>query len=57
VVASLGTSGVLYAPHDAPMADETGAVNGHPDAAGAYLPILSTLNAAKVTDTFARLLA
>lgn len=56
VTISLGTSGVVFARHDRSTADATGAVNGHADAFGAYMMVLCTLNAAKVTDTFARLL-
>jgi xylulokinase len=56
VAVSLGTSGVVFAGHTAPTADATGAVNGNADATGAFLPLLCTLNAAKVTDAFARLL-
>jgi xylulokinase len=56
VTISLGTSGVVFARHDQSTADASGAVNGHGDASGAYLLVLCTLNAAKVTDTFARLL-
>lgn len=56
VVLSLGTSGVVYARSEEPVHDETGWVNGNADAAGGFLPVVCTLNAAKVTDTFARLL-
>jgi xylulokinase len=56
VVVSLGTSGVVYAMHSKATADPTGAVNGNADATGGYLPVVCTLNAAKVTDAFARLL-
>ena len=38
------------------MYDPSGWVNGNADAAGGFLPVVCTLNAAKVTDTFARLL-
>ena len=56
VVVSLGTSGVVYARSEEPVYDPTGWVNGNADAAGGFLPVVCTLNAAKVTDTFARLL-
>lgn len=56
VVVSLGTSGVVYARCEEPVYDDTGWVNGNADAAGGFLPVVCTLNAAKVTDTFARLL-
>ena len=56
VVVSLGTSGVVYARCEEPVYDPSGWVNGNADAAGGFLPVVCTLNAAKVTDTFARLL-
>ena len=54
VLYSLGTSGVVMAVSPTPVADFTGIVNGVADAAGGYLPLVCTLNATKVTDTFAR---
>jgi xylulokinase len=56
VIVSLGTSGTVFAPSDTPTHDPSGAVDGNADATGAFLPLFSTLNAAKVTDAFARLL-
>ncbi|NMN99656.1 xylulokinase [Gordonia sp. TBRC 11910] len=56
VVVSLGTSGVVYACTTVPVVDLAGRINGNADAAGGYLPVFCTLNAAKVTDMFARLL-
>jgi xylulokinase len=56
VVVSLGTSGVVYTRCEEPVYDPSGWVNGNADAAGGFLPVVCTLNAAKVTDTFARLL-
>lgn len=55
-VISLGTSGVVYAVSATPTHDERGIVNGVADAAGGYLPLVCTLNAARVTDTFAHIL-
>lgn len=55
-VVSLGTSGVVYTRCADPVCDPTGWVNGNADAAGGFLPVVCTLNATKVTDTFARLL-
>jgi xylulokinase len=52
----LGTSGVVYGRHDRPVQEATGEVNSVADAAGGYLPLVCTLNAAKVTDTIGRLL-
>ena len=56
VVYVLGTSGVVFTTSATSTHDPTGTVDGVADAAGGYLPLVSTLNAAKVTDTFARLL-
>ena len=56
VVYVLGTSGVVFTTSATPTHDTTGTVDGVADATGGYLPLVSTLNAAKVTDTFARLL-
>ncbi|GAA3010287.1 xylulokinase [Microbacterium aurantiacum] len=54
LVVSLGTSGVVYTVSARRPADPTGMVDGVADAAGGFLPLVSTLNAAKVTDTAAR---
>lgn len=56
-VLSLGTSGTAYAISDHPTADASGAVAGFADASGRFLPLACTLNATKVTDAIARLLA
>ncbi|RIK05096.1 MAG: xylulokinase [Acidobacteria bacterium] len=53
---SIGTSGTAYSISSEPVGDETGLVAGFADATGAYLPLVCTLNATKVTDTFARIL-
>ncbi|MCC2028319.1 xylulokinase [Microbacterium sp. YMB-B2] len=54
---SLGTSGVVFATTPDPVIDVTGAVDGVANVTGGYLPLVCTLNATKVTDTVARLLA
>ncbi len=54
LVVSLGTSGVAYAVSATPTHDASGSVAGFADATGAYLPLVCTLNATKVTDTVAR---
>src|SRR5690606_23401992 len=54
---SLGTSGTAFAVSDRPAADPSGIVAGFADATGRYLPLVCTLNATKVTDAVARLLA
>ncbi len=56
VAISIGTSGVVSAVCEDPTADATGAVSGFADATGRYLPLVCTLNAAKVLDATARLL-
>lgn len=56
VVVSLGTSGTLFAVSDTCPTDPTGVVAGFADATGAWLPLVCTLNAARVLDTTARLL-
>ena len=48
VVVSLGTSGTVFAVHDAPSADPSGIVAGFADASGRFLPLVCTLNAARV---------
>lgn len=55
-VVSLGTSGTAYAVSASGTADPTGAVAGFADANGGFLPLVCTLNATKVTDTFAALM-
>ena len=48
VVVSLGTSGTVFAVCDDPTADPTGTIAGFADATGRYLPLVCTLNAARV---------
>ncbi|WP_433344382.1 xylulokinase [Micromonospora sp. CA-111912] len=56
VVVSIGTSGTVFSVADAPAADPSGAVAGFADATGRYLPLVCTLNAARVLDAAAGLL-
>ena len=56
VVVSVGTSGVVSAVATVPAQDPTGAVAGFADATGRYLPLVCTLNAARVLDATARML-
>jgi xylulokinase len=53
---SIGTSGVVAAVAASPAADGTGTVAGFADASGAFLPLVATLNAARVLDAAARIL-
>jgi xylulokinase len=56
VVVSIGTSGTAYAMTAEPPADATGAVAGFADATGEFLPLVATVNAARVLTVTARLL-
>ncbi|WP_320067618.1 xylulokinase [Micromonospora sp. RTGN7] len=56
VVVSIGTSGTVFSVADTPAADPGGAVAGFADATGRYLPLVCTLNAARVLDAAAGLL-
>ncbi|GAB3403027.1 xylulokinase [Flindersiella endophytica] len=56
VVVSLGTSGTVFAVHDKPSADASGYVAGFADATGKYLPLVCTLNAARVLSSTAEML-
>ncbi|UVI35125.1 xylulokinase [Brevibacterium spongiae] len=48
VVISIGTSGTVFGTTDLPVADATGAVAGFASADGGRLPLVATLNAARV---------
>ena len=56
VVVSLGTSGTAFAVAENPTADPSGLVAGFADASGRYLPLVCTLNAARVLDAGAAML-
>jgi xylulokinase len=56
VVVSIGTSGTVFAVTEHPLADESGTVAGFADATGTWLPLVATLNAARVLDATAGLL-
>jgi len=56
VVVSIGTSGTVFSVADTPAADASGAVAGFADATGRFLPLVCTLNAARVLDAAAALL-
>ncbi|GAA3652698.1 xylulokinase [Microbacterium marinilacus] len=56
VVVSIGTSGTVFAVTDAPVRDASGTVAGFADASGVFLPLIATLNAARVLDRIALLL-
>jgi xylulokinase len=55
-VVSIGTSGTVFAVSEHPVTDASGTVAGFADAAGFHLPLVATLNAARVLDAGARLL-
>jgi xylulokinase len=56
VVVSIGTSGVVSAVSPTAVSDPTGTVAGFADASGHHLPLVATLNAARVLDAAATLL-
>jgi xylulokinase len=56
VVVSIGTSGVASAISAVPAAEATGTVAGFSDATGRYLPLVCTLNAARVLASTATML-
>ena len=55
-VVSLGTSGTAFARSTTPTLDPTGVVAGFADLTGAFLPLVCTLNAARVLEAAARML-
>jgi len=55
-VVSLGTSGTVFARSTQPAYDPSGIVAGFADMSGAFLPLVCTLNAARVLDATARML-
>ncbi|MFY9232373.1 MAG: FGGY family carbohydrate kinase [Candidatus Nanopelagicales bacterium] len=56
VVVSLGTSGTAFAVSDVPAKDPSGLVAGFADATGHFLPLVCTLNAARVLSSTAAML-
>ena len=56
VVVSLGTSGTAFAVSDTPTHDSSGSVAGFADATGRYLPLVCTLNAARILDAACQML-
>jgi xylulokinase len=56
VVVSIGTSGTVFSVSDVPAADDSGIVAGFADATGRFLPLVCTLNAARVLDAAAAML-
>lgn len=56
VVVSIGTSGTVFAVSSTATHDVTGAVAGFADASGEFLPLVATLNAARILDSIAALL-
>ena len=56
VVLSIGTSGVASAISTSPVSDPTGSVTGFADATTYFLPLVATINAARILELQARLL-
>ena len=57
VAVSIGTSGTAFCVTHAPTADPSGSVAGFADASGRYLPLVATVNAARVLAVVGNLLA
>lgn len=55
-IVSIGTSGVASTVSEHTVADPSGVVAGFADATGRFLPLVATLNAARVLDATARML-
>jgi xylulokinase len=56
VVVSVGTSGTVFCVAERGVADPSGAIAGFADATGRFLPLVCTLNAARVLEAIATLL-
>ena len=56
VIVSIGTSGTVFAVSPTPTHDASGTVAGFASASGEYLPLVATLNAARILDVTAHLL-
>jgi len=56
VVVSIGTSGTVFAVSEQPVRDASGTVAGFASADGHFLPLVATMNAARVLTVIARLL-
>ncbi|MBD3943201.1 xylulokinase [Microbacterium sp. NEAU-LLC] len=56
VVVSIGTSGTVFAVSEQRTIDPSGTVAGFADCTGRFLPLVATLNAARVLDAIARVL-
>lgn len=56
VIVSIGTSGTVFATSPTPTADASGIVAGFASATGDFLPLIATLNAARVLDAVGSIL-
>ena len=56
VIVSIGTSGTVFAVSPTPTHDASGTVAGFASASGEFLPLIATLNAARILDVTAALL-
>lgn len=56
VVVSIGTSGTVFAVSEERTIDPSGTVAGFADCTGRFLPLVATLNAARVLDAIAKVL-
>lgn len=56
VIVSIGTSGTVFAVSSVPTHDTTGTIAGFADATGNFLPLVCTLNAARILTSVAQML-
>ena len=56
LVISFGTSGTAFAPNSNSVHDESGTIYGMAHTVSGFIPLVCTLNSAKVTDLFSKLL-
>ncbi|MEU7857189.1 xylulokinase [Nonomuraea sp. NPDC049141] len=56
VAVSVGTSGTVFAVSEVPAADPSGMVAGFADATGRFMPLLATLNAARILSSAASMI-
>jgi xylulokinase len=56
IVVSIGTSGTVFAVTPTPSRDASGTVAGFADASGLFLPLVATLNGARILDSISGLL-
>jgi xylulokinase len=56
LVVSFGTSGTAFAPYSKSIHDDSGTIYGMANTVSGFIPLICTLNCAKVTDLFAKIM-